>query len=169
MSPSRRRFVFIGATGAAALIAARWLEPAVKPPAAPLSADGADVMRALAPAFLDGALPVEPAERREAIESTVAAIATAIDGLPPAAQDELATLFSLLALAPVRIAFAGLDAAWRDVPVDDANAFLTRLRESRWPVKRAAYDAFHQLTFAAWYANPRAWPAIGYPGPPALA
>ncbi len=31
------------------------------------------------------------------------------------------------------------------------------------------YDALHQLTFAAWYANPRTWPSIGYPGPPALA
>jgi len=26
----------------------------------------------------------------------------------------------------------------------------------------------HQLVFAAWYADPRAWPATGYAGPPSL-
>jgi hypothetical protein len=33
----------------------------------------------------------------------------------------------------------------------------------------AAYDALHDLTFAAWYGDARAWPAIGYPGPPHIA
>jgi hypothetical protein len=33
---------------------------------------------------------------------------------------------------------------------------------------RSAYDALHQLVFAAWYGNPRSWPAIGYAGPPVL-
>ncbi len=65
------------------------------------------------------------------------------------------TLFALLAFAPVRIAFAGIDGPWRDASVGDANAFLVRLQKSRWSVKRAAYDALHQLTLAAWYANPR--------------
>ena len=63
---------------------------------------------------------------------------------------------------------AGIGSAWRDATVADANAFLVRLQKSRWSVKRSAYDALHQLIFAAWYANPRAWPAIGYRGPPAL-
>jgi hypothetical protein len=52
--------------------------------------------------------------------------------------------------------------------VTTTNAFLVRLQKSRWSVKRTAYDALHQLTFAAWYANPRTWPSIGYPGLPAL-
>lgn len=169
---SRRRFLFTGIAGTAALMAAHWLQPSPAArgaiPASALSPEGADIMRALIPAMLDGALPEATGERRDAVEQTVLAIATAIDGLPPLARDELATLFALLALAPVRIAFAGVDKPWRDASADDASAFLVRLRNSRWSMKRAAYDALHQLTIAAWYANPRAWPSIGYPGPPVL-
>jgi hypothetical protein len=33
---------------------------------------------------------------------------------------------------------------------------------------RSGYAALHQLVLAAWYGNARAWPAIGYGGPPSL-
>lgn len=172
MNPFRRRIIFTGVAGAAALAAVRWLQPLPARDAAAhvpvLLADGADIMRALIPALLDGALPAQPGARSAAIEETVAAVATAIEGLSPGAREELSALFSMLSLAPMRIAFAGIGGAWRDASVSDANAFLVRLQKSRWSVKRTAYDALHQLTFAAWYANPRTWPAIGYPGPPAL-
>ena len=172
-SPSRRRVIFTGAAGLAALAIARWLQPTPAPDAssagAPgLSADGADVMRALVPALLDGALPADRAARRAAIDETVAAVATAIEGLPPTTRHELDTLFALLAFAPARILIAGIDTNWRDATVGAANGFLERLRASRLAQKRAAYDALHQLAFAAWYANAARWPAIGYPGPPAL-
>jgi hypothetical protein len=172
VNPSRRRFLFTGVAGVAVLVTARWLQHADTTGAAgattALSASGADIMRALVPVYLDGALPTDPIEHRTAVESTVSAIATAIDGLPPIARDELSTLFSLLAFAPVRYVFAGIDGAWRDASMADAQAFLVRLQKSRWSLKRAAYDALHQLTMAAWYASPRAWASIGYPGPPAL-
>lgn len=173
MNPSRRRFLFVGVAGAAALAAARWLQPGqtlrAGTPISALSADGADIMRALIPAMLDGALPTDAAARHTAIEETLGGVATAIAGLPPIAREELAALFALLAFPPVRIAFAGIDGPWRDAGAGDADAFLVRLQKSRWSPKRAAYDALHQLTLAAWYANPRTWPSIGYPGPPALA
>lgn len=168
MNLSRRRLIFTGVAGAAVIVAARWLRPSRDNGAPALSADGADVMRAIVPAMLDGALPEPVAEREAAIEATVSAIGVAISGLPPVARDELSTLFALLASAPVRIAFADLDSGWRDANVTATNAFLVRLQKSRWSVKRSAYDALHQLTFAAWYANPVAWPSIGYPGPPVL-
>ena len=98
----------------------------------------------------------------------IGAVGTAIAGLSPAAREELSSLFALLAFAPVRVAFANVDSSWGETSVTTANAFLIRLQKSRWSVKRTAYDALHQLAFAAWYANPRTWPAIGYPGPPAL-
>jgi hypothetical protein len=169
--PSRRRVIFTGIAGAAALALARLLQPIPVPrsvAAGALSADGADVMRALLPAFLDGALPREAHARTAAVEETVVAVASAIDGLPPIAQHELGALFALLALTPVRVALAGVESPWREADVESANAFLERLRESRWSQKRAAYDALHQLAFGAWYASPRAWPATGYPGPPDL-
>ena len=49
------------------------------------------------------------------------------------------------------------------------DAFLRAWQSSGWALKRTAYDALHQLVIAAWYANPRSWPTIGYPGPPSLA
>jgi len=171
VNSTRRRVLFVGAAGAVALVAARWFAPGgTFPPAAPgLSTAGAEVVRALVPAMLDGALPPDPDARKTAIEETVGAVSAAIEGLPPLTRDELGTLFALLAFAPMRVAFAGTGTSWQSASVDDVQAFLGRLHASRWAVKRAAYDALHQLVFAAWYANPRAWPAIGYPGPPALA
>ena len=71
-------------------------------------------------------------------------------------------------LRPPENGLAGVDAGWDRATLDDARGFVERLRKSRIPQKRAAYDALHQLTLAAWYASPRAWPAIGYAGPPRL-
>ncbi len=168
MNLSRRRLIFTGVAGAAVLVAARWLQPSHDVAATALSSGAADVLRAIIPALLDGALPDDATERRAAIDDTLRAVGIAIAGLPPAAREELSSLFALLAFAPVRVAFADVGAGWREVSVTTTNAFLIRLQKSRWSVKRTAYDALHQLTFAAWYASPRTWPSIGYPGPPAL-
>ena len=83
-------------------------------------------------------------------------------------QEELAQLFSFLAFAPSRLAFAGL---W--VPIDESKpeeikAFLTRWRHSRFDLQRVSYQALTQLIQASWYDNPQAWAAIGYPGPPSI-
>jgi len=169
VNPSRRYFLFLAVTGAATLGAARWLQPTMTAAAfeesGGLSPSAADVMRALVPAFLDGALPAAPLERAAAVEQTVAGVATAIAGLPPAAREELATLFSLLALPPMRFLFAGIDGAWRDASATQAAAFLARLQKSRWALKRTAYDALHQLTMAAWYADSRTWSRSATPVP----
>jgi hypothetical protein len=170
-NPSRRRLIFTGAAGIAALALARFLQPDPAREAMivrGLSPEGEAIMRALVPVFLDGALPAQAPERHAAVGETVEAISAAIAGLPPLTRDELHALFALLAFAPLRIAVAGIDAPWADVATVDARAFVERLRASRLPQKRAAYDALHQLTLAAWYASPRAWPAIGYAGPPRL-
>jgi hypothetical protein len=166
---ARRRIVFAGALGAVAFAAVRFLPP--HPPRhgrGALTPEGVDVMRALLPAFLAGALPQDEAMRARAIDETLDGIGYAITGLTPNAREELGSLFALLAFAPLRIGLAGVRAPWADVTPADAGRFLASLRGSRWTQKRAAYDALHQLTFAAWYANPRSWPAIGYPGPPVL-
>jgi hypothetical protein len=103
------------------------------------------------------------------VNDTVANVARAVAGLPPAAQKELGQLFSLLALAPTRIALARVDSPWAEARPDEVAAFLDRWRTSHWKLQHAAYDALHQLVYAAWYGNPKSWPAIGYAGPPALA
>jgi hypothetical protein len=173
---TRRTFLVAGLAGGATLAAAWWLRgPGERVPGsgatAPLAAlDPAApaIVAAIVPVMLDGALPVDPARRAAAVTETVAGVAQAIGGLPPAAQQEFAQLFALLALAPTRIALAGVTAPWAEAGPEAVGAFLERWRTSGWSLLRSAYDALHQLVLAAWYGNPQSWPAIGYPGPPAL-
>jgi hypothetical protein len=166
----RRTFLSLGITGAAALAAAGWWASLSKrsPNQRALDENAAGIIAAIAQAMLDGALPATGPDRQSAIAQTVEGVDRAVLALPPAAQAELGQLFSLLALAPARLAFAGVASPWQEASVAEVGAFLDRWRDSSWGLKRSAYDALHQLVIAAWYANPRAWPAIGYPGPPAL-
>jgi hypothetical protein len=65
--------------------------------------------------------------------------------------------------------FAGLWRPWPEAARADVDAVLLRWRDSPLRLRRSAYGALHQLLFAAWYALPESWAAIGYPGPPKLA
>jgi hypothetical protein len=172
MDPNRRHFLQAGLAGAAVLAIAggvawfrRRIDVAASAPA--LGEDARDVVRAIVPSLLAGALP-PGGERAAAIDETVAGVDLAIAGLAPSARAELAELFALLTLGAGRRAFAGVSSAWHDATRDEVDAFLASWQASSWALKRTAYDAMHQLVLAAWYANPRSWPAIGYPGPPAL-
>jgi hypothetical protein len=169
---SRRTFIAAGLAGAVALATAGWLKgphtPASGAPRRMLDADAKAILGAVIPILLAGALPEANEARQRAIGATLTSIDIAIAGLPLAAQAELAQLFALLALPPVRVAFARVTAPWPDAAPDQVRRCLDRFRESSWALPRAAYDALHQLTFAAWYGNPQAWPAIDYGGPPSL-
>jgi hypothetical protein len=169
---SRRTFIKAGILGAAALATAAWLKGPHAPPTGiarrALDADGEALFGAVVPVLLAGALPAEPDARQRALAATITGIDGAIAGLPLAAQAELAQLIALLSLPPVRLSLARVNGAWPVAAPDDVRAFLDRCRHSSWTLPRAAYDAMHQLTFAAWYGNPGAWPAIGYPGPPRI-
>lgn len=171
MALTRRRFLQVGLAGAAVLATVRLLERPQAPPTAHRVLDHgtAALVGALAAVVLDGALPTEPAMRAGAVSEVVDAFDRAISGLAPAVRDEIGQLLGTLRLRPTRWALAGL---WD--PVEESSAagiaaFLMRWRESRFDLLRAGYQALTQLIHAAWYDNPRAWPAIGYPGPPALA
>jgi hypothetical protein len=164
----RRGFLALGLAGSALFAVAGWWGWTRRPVPVGLAADAAEIVRAIVPAMLEGALPDAAGARAAAIDETVANVGRAIAGLPPASRSELDQLFKLLALAPARRAFAGVASPWNEAGVDEVTAFLDRWRDSRWELKRSAYDALHQLVIAAWYGNERSWPAIGYPGPPAL-
>jgi hypothetical protein len=171
VNASRRTFIFAGVLGAAALVATRWL-PRASPTSdrvlRALDADGEAIVTAILPLMLTGALPQAADDRAAAVHETVAAVDAAIAGLPPHAQRELQQLFTLLALAPARWSLARMTASWPEAPPAAVDAFLSRLKDSRIALLRAAYDALHQLMFAAWYGQPRAWSAIGYDGPAAV-
>ncbi len=169
---SRRRFLVAGAAGAAALALAggyAWMRRrGAAATASALDPAALAIVGAIVPAMLAGALPAVPADRARAVAETVAGVDRAIAGLAPSAQGELGQLFSLLSIGVGRRAIAGVASPWDEAPLAEVEAFLVDWRDSAWSLKRTAYDALHQLIFAAWYANPRSWPAIGYPGPPML-
>jgi hypothetical protein len=170
MSLSRRTFIAAGVVGAAALAAAGWLRGPHAPPGRAgrraLDADGEAIFAAVAPVILDGALPVDKATRDAALAQTLDGIDAAIAGLSQHAQAELGQLIALLALPPVRYGIARVSDAWPVASQAQVRRFLDNCRDSRFTLMRAAYDALHALTFAAWYGNASSWASIGYPGPP---
>ena len=172
MGLSRRTFIAAGVVGAAALATAAWLRgphaPASGVARRALDADGEAIFAAVAPVLLEGTLPADRAARDAALAQTLTGIDTAVAGLAPAARAELAQLFALLALPPVRFGIARVSEAWPAASPVEVRRFLDNCRASRFTLMRAAYDALHDLTFAAWYGNANAWPAIGYPGPPSV-
>ena len=173
MNPNRRRFLKTGLAGAAALAIAggiAWIRRVGTAAVAPsLDDDARSIVRAIVPAMLAGALPASDPERALAVDETVMGVDRAIAGLPPASRGELAQLFALLSLGVGRLACSQ---AWLPRGATRRAKRSTRSstswRSSGWSLKRTAYDALHQLVIAAWYANPRSWPSIGYPGPPVL-
>lgn len=166
----RRTFLTVGLAGAATLAAAGWLASALRTPSRSrgLDEEAREIIAAIVPVMLEGALPGGPADREAALNETVAGVDRAIQGLAPAARTELGQLFALLALAPARRALAGVASPWERATRGEIDAFLEAWRSSGWTLKRSAYDALHQIILAAWYGNPRSWAGIGYPGPPRI-
>ena len=163
---SRRRFIQAGLAGSALLATVRWLDAHSATPG--LDDKATEIVRALVPVVLAGSLPAEPATRAKAIDETVEAYGRAVGGLAPAIQEEISEMFSFLSFAPTRIAMAGIGSPWREASARDIEAFLQDWRMSRIELKRAGYRAITQLIQGAWFDNPLSWPAIAYPGPPAL-
>ena len=171
MRRARRRFIQAGAAGAALLAMVALLDRPRAQGATPLrnlDARTVELLEALVPVVLAGALPGGP-DRPAAIRETIEAFDRALSGLDPGIQDEIAQMLGLLVYAPTRIAVAGVWPAWREASTTEVAAFLVDWRASRSELKRSGYRALTQLIQAAWYGNPRAWEAIAYPGPPKVA
>ena len=168
---SRRGFLAVGLGSAAILAAAGWWATRPGRPAEglkALDADAAAFVAAIVPAVLAGTLPADADARAGAIRDTVAAFDRAVSGLTPAVQSELGQLFSLVGIAPARRLIAGVSRPWHEASVEEVDTFLSSWRTGRLDLMRAGYQALTQLVIAAWYGNPAAWAAIGYPGAPTL-
>ena len=168
---ARRRFLAVGLGSATILVAAGWWATRPGRPAEglrALDADAAAFVTAIVPAILAGSLPAGADARAGAIRETVSAFDRAVSGLTPGVQAELGQLFSLVGLAPTRRLLAGVSKPWDEASVEEVGAFLSSWRTGRLDLMRAGYQALTQLVIAAWYGNPAAWAAIGYPGAPTL-
>lgn len=160
-----RSGLLIGALSASALTAAavvyEW-RPGVPPPDARrflfLSEADRAALAAIAPVMSGRANTVQVLRGFDA----------AVAGLPPAVRAQLRQLLDLLAFPPGRIFLAGVPKRWDDADPAAIARFLQAWRTSPFAKVRSAYDALHQLTLAACYADPATWTAIGYPGPPAV-
>jgi hypothetical protein len=169
----RREFLRAGAVASAGLalagrvpeVAARVAESAVAPG---ISAADRDIVAAIAPVMLAGALPAEAQQKRAAVQEVVDGVSRLVAGLPPHLRKEVGELFMLLDLAPARRFLAGVSRPWPEASPEEIDAFLERWRDHPVPLLRSAYLALHDMIIGAWYALPASWPAIGYPGAPKL-
>jgi hypothetical protein len=166
--PSRRRFLKFGVAGGLLLAAAGAVraQPAYRPAGGSdtlqvLREADREVLAAITPAILAGTGATGPG-----LVAAIGSVDRAVAGLPPHLQEEVGQLLALLASWPGRRWVAGVGVPWRDASVPEVSAFLERWRFSRWALLQRGYHALHDLVFAAWYARPDSWPAIGYPGPP---
>ncbi|MDS4072217.1 MAG: hypothetical protein RKL24_03600 [Defluviicoccus sp.] len=167
---TRRQFLkvgVVGSAGLAALGALYWAHERSQADVAAFKLDvtGREIVAALAPAILAGALP-EDGYRAAAVERVVDGVEQAVAGLSASAQGEVRQLFALLGFAPTRILLGGVTVPWREARAADAAAFLERWRFSRFDLLQSAYAALHDLVLGAWYGGSDAWETIGYPGPP---
>ena len=127
--------------------------------------DRDDVLLAVIPAILDGALPAAGPEREGAIAGALADSRQALAGLAPQTQHELAQLFALLSIAPLRRLMTGVPVDLPRASVPEVAAFLDAWRRHRLGLLQAAYRGLHELVTGPWYAQPSHWAAIGYAGP----
>lgn len=131
-----------------------------------LSPAGEEILRAVMPEVLGSLLPASREERAEALDEAMWALDDYVSHLSLPLQAEARMLMTLLSLAPVRLLLLGTARRWRDAPEGAVATFLQRTRGSRlYPVRRI-YDSLQSMSVIAWFDLPRAWEAIGYPGPP---
>lgn len=158
---TRREFLKTGLTGGLLLNIAACARPGEN--------DGrAQVLNALIPVMLAGALSPRPENASRQISRTLSGVETAIDSLSLASQAEIGQLFDLLAFPLTRMLAAGLWSPWEEATPASLNAFLESWRHSRFDLLKSGYAALHDLILGTWYAQPESWAAIGYPGPPLL-
>ncbi len=81
-------------------------------------------------------------------------------------RSQMRQLFDALSFAPIRIAAGASWASWKDMSPKQVDDFLIGWRDSMIPQKRMGYVSLAKLIGMCWYAQPEAFAASGYPGPP---
>jgi hypothetical protein len=130
-----------------------------------LTLAGKSVFDAVARAVLDGSLPTAASEQRAALDAQLKRLDAVLLAFPSPVQTELSQLLAILSTAPGRRLLAGLSTDWPAASVAEIQAAFDDMRLSGISARQQAYHALRDLTNAAFYADPSAWPLLGYPGP----
>jgi len=130
-----------------------------------LTQDASIVFRAVAEAVLDKSLPDSPQQRDAYLRAYLERLNATVAAFPSGTQRELSQLLALLVSAPGRTLLTGLTTGWGAASTADIQTALQRMRVSSLNVRQQIYHALRDLTNAAYYADPLAWPLMGYPGP----
>jgi hypothetical protein len=169
---SRRRLLQVGIVGAAILSGgsligrAMWRRAPLVGDRAALSAEGEEVVRAVAPVILGSLLDVSRSDHREALAAGIDALDDYLAHLSLPVQEEATRLFTTLSLLPARVLLLGSTKSWQDASPADVERFLRSARSSRFTLLRRIHGLLQSLVVVAWFDLPLAWEAIGYPGPP---
>ncbi len=166
----RRSWLKVGVFGAALVALGGTALVLVRPGWADgrLTPAGRELFAAVARGVLDGLLPDPAAEadaHRRALADHLDRLQATIAGLPPVTQAEIAQLAALLLHPAGRFALTGLTTDWAQADASALRETLQALRHSRLALRQQVFHALRDLTNGAWFADPAAWPAIGYPGP----
>ncbi|HSP99425.1 MAG TPA: hypothetical protein VL049_19555 [Candidatus Dormibacteraeota bacterium] len=171
---TRRGLLQAGLLGSAAVwaggqlgCAARRVAPAASAmPRLALSPAGEAIMRAVMPVVLGPLLPADGEAREQALDGGMASLDEYLASLSLPLQAQAGDVFETLDLLPVRVAVVGTWSSWPEVAPAMVESFLHAARQSRFDLLRRMYVFLQSMAVLAWFDQPAAWPAIGYPGPP---
>lgn len=133
-----------------------------------LTEDDHELLTALVPVMLAGALPQSANEKTTAITQTVTAVDITISHFSPAIRKEIRQLLDLLQFPVTRMLLTGVTSAWGRASAETMESFISKWQQSRFDLLRSGYAALHDLICGGWYVNPASWPRIGYRGPPEI-
>jgi hypothetical protein len=85
---------------------------------------------------------------------------------PPDGQKELKQLVMLFENALAGLLLDGHLGSFTGLSPEGQDKVLLGWRDSNIAIRRTGYTALRKLTQAAYYANPKCWPQVGYNGPP---
>jgi hypothetical protein len=131
-----------------------------------LSPQGEEILRAVAPVVLGPLLPADAVARAQALDAGMASLDDYLAHLSLPLQDEARGVFGTLDLWPTRVLLLGTSRRWSDASPQQVESFLRSARDSRFYLLRRMYAFLQSMAVLAWFDQPAAWPAIGYPGPP---
>jgi hypothetical protein len=152
------------AVGGAAWLATRKTRPAPElgGPFQVLSAAEATVVLAAASRFIPEHWRF-PGPGQVGVPRKVDAILEMAD---PATQKEVKRLLGLLENALAGLVLDGQFRTFTASPPEEQDRRLQAWAASRLTVRRTGFRALQKMVFAAYYASPETYGAVGYPGPP---